>query len=75
MFHHIQAIETDSKNYEITMTFDDGVIVTKNFAPLLRGFLEVLKDQNIFAQVKIGNRGRSIIWEKFDIDFCADSMR
>ena len=75
MFHRIQAIETNEKNYEITITFDDGVIVKKDFTPLLRGYLEVLKNREIFKQVKIGHRGRSIIWEAFDIDFCADSMR
>jgi hypothetical protein len=29
----------------------------------------------VFNQVQIGNKGRSIIWQDYDIDFCADSLR
>jgi hypothetical protein len=37
--------------------------------------MQVLKNPAVFKQVQIGNKGRSIIWQAQDIDFCADSLR
>lgn len=75
MFHYIKLIEIDAENYSIDIIFDDGMRLRKSFTSKLSGYLAVLKDKELFKQVKIGNRGRSIIWERFDIDFCADALR
>ncbi|NOT85069.1 MAG: DUF2442 domain-containing protein [Methylococcaceae bacterium] len=40
-----------------------------------KGVMQALKNPAVFAQVQIGNKGRSIVWQKLDIDFCADSLR
>lgn len=76
MFHTITAIKPNADNYTITLTYDDGVIVTVDFKDTVaRGIMTNLKPPNVFNNVQIGNRGRSIVWHEFDIDFCADILR
>lgn len=44
-------------------------------ALLLKGVMRDLKNPDIFNQVSIDDKGRSIVWEAQDIDFCADALR
>jgi hypothetical protein len=40
-----------------------------------KGVMKLLESPAVFRQVQIGNKGRSIIWDEYDIDFCADGLR
>jgi len=76
MFHYIKAIEPNSDNHSIKITYSDNAIITSYFSDLLeKGVMTKLKNPVVFNQVRIGNKGRSIIWQEQDIDFCADSLR
>ncbi|MGZ8157472.1 MAG: DUF2442 domain-containing protein [Methylobacter sp.] len=76
MFYYIKAIEPNAHNYSIKITYSDNIVITADFKALLeQGIMTVLKNSVIFNQVQIGNKGRSIIWQEQDIDFCADSLR
>ena len=76
MFHTIKAIEPNADNYSIVITYSDNSVITADFKELLeKGVMTVLKNPAVFKQVQIGNKGRSIIWQEYDIDFCADSLR
>ncbi|MFZ2726100.1 MAG: DUF2442 domain-containing protein [Methylococcaceae bacterium] len=62
--------------YSIKITYSDNNIIIAQFNDVLeKGVMRVLKNPSIFNAVKIGNKGRSIIWAEQDIDFCADSLR
>jgi hypothetical protein len=76
MFYSIETIEPDSSNYCVNITYNDGVTIIADFKSLLeKGVMMLLKNPTLFNQVKIGNKGRSIVWQAQDIDFCADSLR
>lgn len=76
MFYYIKSIEPNAQNYTIKLTYSDDVVICIDFNQLLeKGIMKQLKNPSIFNQVKIDNKGRSIIWKEYDIDFCADSLR
>jgi hypothetical protein len=76
LFCHIKTIEQDATNYSIKITYSDNVVITADFKGLLeKGVMTLLKNPAVFNQVQIGNKGRSIVWQEQDIDFCADSLR
>jgi hypothetical protein len=76
MFYTIKAIEPNADNYSIKIIYSDDVVIIADFKALLeQGVMQVLKNPAVFKQVQIGNKGRSIIWQAQDIDFCADSLR
>lgn len=76
MFYHIKTIKPDANNYSIKITYSDNVVITADFKDLLeKGVMTLLKNPAVFGQVQIGDKGRSIVWQKQDIDFCADSLR
>ena len=76
MFYCIKTIELDATNYSINITYSDNVVITADFKELLeKGMMTLLKNPAVFSQVQIGNKGRFIVWQEQDIDFCADSLR
>ncbi|MGZ8191060.1 MAG: DUF2442 domain-containing protein [Methylococcaceae bacterium] len=76
MFYTIEAIEPNAANYSIKITYSDNVTIIADFKKLLeKGVMASLKNPAVFNQVQIGNKGRSIKWKEYDIDFCADSLR
>jgi len=76
MFYIIKSIEPNVINYSVKITYSDNVIIIADFNELLeKGVMTVLKNPAVFDQVQIGSKGRSIIWQEQDIDFCADSLR
>ncbi len=76
MFFYIKAIEPNANNYSIKITYSDNVVINAEFKALLEiGVMAMLKNPVVFSRVQIGNKGRSIIWQEQDIDFCADSLR
>ncbi len=75
MFYYIKAIEPHPENYTIKITHSDDVVVNAEFKDLLeKGIMRTLKNPDVFKQVSIDNKGRSILWEAQDIDFCADAL-
>ena len=76
MFYYIKAIEPNPENYTIRITYSDDVTVDADFKDLLeKGIMKSLKNPDVFKQVSIDNKGRSIVWKAQDIDFCADALR
>jgi len=76
MFDYIKTIEPNPDNHSIKIIFNDDAVITADFTDLLeKGVMKTLKNPAVFNQVQIGNKGRSIIWQEQDIDFCADSLR
>ena len=76
MINYIKTIKPDANNYSIKITYSDNVVITADFKELLeKGVMTLLKNPAVFGQVQIGNKGRSIVWQEQDIDFCADSLR
>jgi hypothetical protein len=76
MFYYIKSIEPNAQNYSIKLIYNDDVTICIDFNELLeKGVMKQLKNPSVFNQVQIGNKGRSIIWKDYDIDFCADSLR
>ena len=76
MFYYIKSIKPDATNYSIKITYSDNVVITADFKELLeKGVMTLLKNPAVFGKVQIGNKGRSIVWQEQDIDFCADSLR
>lgn len=71
-----KTIKPDANNYSIKITYSDHVVITADFKALLeKGVMTLLQNPAVFVQVQIGDKGRSIVWQKQDIDFCADSLR
>ena len=76
MLYTIKCIKPNPENYTIQITFSDDVVVDADFKGLLdKGVMRDLKNPDIFKQVSIDDKGRSIVWEAQDIDFCADALR
>ena len=58
------------------ITYSDDVVVNADFKDLLeKGIMRTFKNPDVFKQVSIDNKGRSILWEAQNIDFCADALR
>ncbi|MCX7089128.1 MAG: DUF2442 domain-containing protein [Methylococcales bacterium] len=76
MFPQITVIEPNPNNYTIKITYIDNVVINAEFKALLeKGVMTILKNPDIFNSVKIGKKGRYIIWSEYNIDFCAGSLR
>ena len=76
MFYTIKAIEPNADNYSIKIIYSDDMTIIADFKSLLEtAVMTALKNPVVFKQVQIGSKGRSIIWQTQDIDFCADSLR
>jgi hypothetical protein len=74
--YYIKAIDPHPENYTIKITYSDNVVVYADFKDLLeKGVMRTLKNPDVFKQVSVDNKGRSILWEAQDIDFCADALR
>ncbi|MCY3017824.1 MAG: DUF2442 domain-containing protein [Planctomycetota bacterium] len=74
MFHVITAAIPEP-GCKVRLTFSDGTSGLADFAPVAvqGGVFAKLRDPQFFAQVTIGDRGRSIEWPG-ELDFCADAL-
>jgi len=62
MFYYIKAIEPNLENYTIKITYSDDVVINVDFKDLLeKGIMRTLKKPDVFKQVSIDNKGRSIL--------------
>lgn len=72
----IVSIRPNPLNYTISITYADGETLLADFRSLLdkSEIMSALRDSAMFNTVRIGARGRSIVWEG-KVDFCADGLR
>ena len=63
----------------LRLTFDDDFAGVVDFSSTIAegGVMAMLRDPDVFAQVRIGDGGRSLGWltEEGEVDFCADALR
>ena len=70
----IVAAVPDVATYSVAVTWADGEITIHCFRHLLgKGVCAALGDPGFFAQVRVGERGRSLAWPD-EVDFCADAL-
>jgi hypothetical protein len=61
--------------YTLKLEFDDGVVQTIDFWPILYGYLfEPLRDPTFFAQVRIDPDFHTLVWPN-DADFDPATLR
>jgi hypothetical protein len=64
----------DPGTHRVILTWANGATTVNHFDRLVgKGVLAALADPLLFAQVRIGERGRSLEWPG-EIDFCADAL-
>lgn len=78
-FYRITGVEVP-RHPVLRLTFDDGFAGEVDFSkPIAEGgVMTMLGDPETFAQVRIGEEGRSLGWltkDGDDVDFCADALR
>ena len=70
----IVAAVPDPETYSVTVTWANGETTISGFRHLVgKGVFTALADPAVFAQVRVGERGRSLEWPG-EIDFCADAL-
>ncbi len=70
----IMAAEPDAKTYSVKVAWANGETTVNRFDHLVgKGVLATVTDPAAFAQVRAGERGRSLEWPG-EIDFCADAL-
>ena len=70
----ITGAVADPATHTVTVAWANGATTVNRFAHLVgKGVLAAFSDPAIFAQVRVGERGRSLEWPN-DIDFCADAL-
>jgi hypothetical protein len=74
MLQIIRRVEVEG-GFTLRLTFADGTAGLIRLADAVRqgGVFAKLADPAIFAQVTIGDRGRSLEWPG-EIDLCADAL-
>lgn len=64
----------DPNTLSVTLTRANGGTTVSRFDHLVGlGVFAALADPAVFAQVRVGERGRSLEWPG-EIDFCADAL-
>jgi hypothetical protein len=70
----ITGAVADANNHTVTLTWANGATTLNRFDHLVgKGVFAPLSDPAFFAQVRVGERGRSLDWSD-EIDFCADAL-
>ena len=70
----ITAAVADPNTHTVTVTWANGEKTANSFRHLIgRGVFSALTDPAFFAQVQVGERGRSLEWPG-EIGFCADAL-
>ncbi|MCB9160486.1 MAG: DUF2442 domain-containing protein [Caldilineaceae bacterium] len=60
--------------YTLSLQFDDGLVRVINFEPILHGELfGPLRDQALFAQVRVDDEAHTIVWPN-DADFDPETL-
>ena len=70
----IVAAEPDPETYSVKLTWANGATTVNRFDHLVgKGVFAAFPDPAFFAQVRVGERGRSLEWPG-ELDFCADAL-
>jgi hypothetical protein len=70
----IVAALPDPKTHSVRLTWANGETTINHFGHLLgKGVFAAVSSPATFAQVRVGDRGRSLEWPG-EIDFCADAL-
>jgi Protein of unknown function (DUF2442) len=70
----IVAAAPDPSTHTIALTWANGEMTVSSFRHLVGiGVFAAFADPAFFAQVHVGDRGRSLEWPD-EIDFCADAL-
>jgi hypothetical protein len=70
----IIATAADPETFGLTVTWSNGETTTISFRHLVgKGVFAALAEPDVFARVRVGERGRSLEWPG-EIDFCADAL-
>jgi hypothetical protein len=64
----------DPKSFSVQLTWANGETTVSHFGHMLgKGVFAAVGNPAAFAQVRVGDRGRSLEWPG-EIDFCADAL-
>ncbi len=78
VFEHLHAIREirACRPYRLVLTYDDGRTIEADIEPFIHrgGVFAPLADWDVFRNVRLGARGRSVCWPG-DVDLCADALR
>jgi hypothetical protein len=70
----IVAAVADTASKSVSLRWATGEETVHSFRHLLsKGVMKRMADPDFFAQVSIGEHGRSLIWPG-ELDFCADAL-
>lgn len=70
----ITAAVADAGTHTVTLTWANGARTVNRFAHLVgKGVFRAFADPAFFAQVRVGENGRSLEWPG-GLDFCADAL-
>src|ERR1700678_3104482 len=70
----IVAAVPEPETCSVAVTWANGETTTSGFHRRVgKGVFAALTDPAVFAQVRVGERGRSLEWPG-EIDFCADAL-
>jgi hypothetical protein len=70
----IIAATADPGTHTVALTWANGAKTVNRFAHLVgKGVFRAFADPAFFAQVRIGENGRSLEWPD-ELDFCADAL-
>lgn len=70
----IVAAAADPDTHTVALTWANGAKTVASFAHLVgKGVFRAFADPAVFAQVRVGDNGRSLEWPG-DLDFCADAL-
>ena len=70
----ITGAVADPNTCSVTVTWANGETTVNRFGHLVgKGVFAAVTDPAVFAQVRVGERGRSLEWPG-EIDFCADAL-
>lgn len=70
----IVAAAADPTTHTVALTWANGQTTVNSFARLVgKGVFAAFADPAFFAQVRVGEGGRSLEWPG-ELDFCADAL-
>jgi hypothetical protein len=70
----IIAAEADPASHTVKLTWANGETTVNGFRHFVgKGVFTAFSDPDFFAQVRVGEGGRSLEWPR-ELDFCADAL-
>jgi hypothetical protein len=70
----IISATADAATHAVALTWANGARTVSGFTHLVgKGVFRALADPAVFAQVRVGENGRSLEWPG-ELDFCADAL-